>query len=111
MPEARFRVVWSEAAVRDLEDIVSFVARDSALDADRLLARLEARASSLVTHPGRGRLVPELLRFGLKTWPELVVRPHRVVYRIAGRTVVVLAVFDARRDLEDVLLERLICGT
>ena len=107
MPEARFRVVWSEAAVRDLEDIVSFVARDAPLDAERL----EARASSLMAHPGRGRLVSELLRFGVRAWRELVVRPHRLVYRIAGRTVVVLAVFDARRDLEEILLERLIRGT
>ena len=111
MAEGRFRVVWSEAAVRDLEDIVSFVARDAPLDAERLLERLEARASSLVAHPGRGRLVPELLRFGVRAWREQVVRPHRLVYRIAGRTVVVLAVFDARRDLEDILLERLIRGT
>ena len=110
MAEGRFRVVWSEAAVRDLEDIASFVARDAPLDAGRLLARLEARASSPVAHPRRGGLVPELLRFGLKAWRELVVRPHRLVHRIAGRTVVVLAVFDARRDLEEVLLERLIRG-
>ena len=59
MAEGRFRVVWSEAAVRDLEDIVSFVARDAPLDAERLLERLEARASSLVAHPSRGRLVPD----------------------------------------------------
>jgi hypothetical protein len=30
------------------------------------------------------------------------------VYRISGETVVVLAVLDGRRDLEDLLLERLV---
>ena len=44
----------------------------------------------------------------MRTWRELVIRPYRLVYRIEGDTVIVLAVFDARRDLEDLLLERLL---
>ena len=40
--------------------------------------------------------------------PELTIRPYRLVYRIEGDTVTVLAVFDARRDLEDLLFERLL---
>jgi predicted metalloprotease len=38
---------------------------------------------------------------------EVVERPYRIVYRITGRTVAVLGVLDGRRELEDVLLERL----
>jgi plasmid stabilization system protein ParE len=53
-------------------------------------------------------VVPELARFQMRTWRELVIRPYRLVYRIEGDTVTVLAVFDARRDLEDLLLERLL---
>jgi len=94
--------------VRDLEDIISFVAIDSPLDAERLLVRLSAKARSLETSPHRGRIVPELLRFGMRTWRELVVRPYRLVYRVTGETVFVLALFDGRRELEDVLLERLV---
>ena len=104
----RRRVVWAEAAVRDLEDIVEFVARDSPDNAGRLLAKLEAKATSLTRIPDRGRIVPELLHFGIRTWRELVLRPYRIVYRAAGRVVVVLAVVDGRRDLQDVLLERLL---
>jgi plasmid stabilization system protein ParE len=38
----------------------------------------------------------------------LVETPHRIVYRVAGSRVLVLAVLDARRSLEDVLLDRLL---
>jgi toxin ParE1/3/4 len=44
----------------------------------------------------------------MRTWRELVVRPYRLVYRVGSDAVVVLAVFDGRRDLEDVLLDRLV---
>jgi len=108
MPRRRYRVQWAEVAVRDLEELVSYIATDSALDANRVLDRLEKRAAALESNPARGRVVPELAQFGMRTWRELVVRPYRVVYRIEADTVTVLAVVDGRRDLEDLLLERLL---
>jgi len=108
MPRRRFRVQWAEVAARDLAEMLAFIAVDSASDAERVLLRIEARAAALESSPRRGRVVPELARFGMRAWRELVVRPYRVVYRIEGDTVTVLAVFDGRRDLEDLLLERLI---
>jgi addiction module RelE/StbE family toxin len=108
MAKRRFRVQWAEVAFRDLEELVSYIATDSDLDANRVLNRLEKRAAALESNPGHGRVVPELAHFGMRTWRELVVRPYRLMYRIEGDTVILLAVFDGRRDLEDVLLERLL---
>ncbi len=108
MPRRRFRVQWAEVAVRDLGELVSYIAVDSETDATRVLKRIETRAAALESSPASGRVVPELAHFGMRTWRELVVRPYRLVYRIEGDTVTVLAVFDGRRDLEDVLLERLL---
>ena len=51
--------------------------------------------------------MPELASSGTRMWRELVVRPYRIVYRIRKDTVMVGAVLDGRRDLEDLLLERL----
>jgi toxin ParE1/3/4 len=44
----------------------------------------------------------------MRSWRELVVKPYRILYRVSSDTVTVLAVFDGRRDLEDLLLERLL---
>ena len=60
MPSRRFRVEWAEAAVRDLEEIVAFIARDSQVNAERVLERIERRSSTLESTPERGRVVPEL---------------------------------------------------
>ena len=108
MARNRFRVEWAEVAVCDLEEIVTFLALDSEQDARRVLRRLEKRAATLESIPVRSRVVPELARFQMRGWRELVIKPYRLVYRIEGDTVIVLAVFDARRDLEDLLLERLL---
>ena len=108
MSARSFRVAWTQEAALDLSDIVSYVAADSPENAHRLLKKLRKRADTLESSPRRGRIVLELSRFGIRTFRELVIKPYRIVYRIAEDTVYVLAVLDARRDLQDILLERLL---
>jgi plasmid stabilization system protein ParE len=87
---------------------VRFLALDSEPSAERELGRIEKRAATLESSPVLIRVVPELARFQMHTWRELVIKRYRRVYRIEGDNMIVLAVFDARRDLEDLLLERLL---
>jgi addiction module RelE/StbE family toxin len=104
----RARVLWAKSARRDLESIVSWLADRSPQAAVSTLDRLEARAKSLEALAERGRIVPELGRLHIQQYRELVVAPYRVIYRVRRSTVLVLAVLDGRRSLEDLLLERLI---
>lgn len=109
MAERPFRpVIWTRAAAGDLEAIVSYIAGDSPANARSVLGKIRKRANTLAATPARGRVVSELSRLGIRTFRELSVRPYRLMYRIEDERVVVLAVFDGRRDLEEVLLERLV---
>ena len=108
MGRSRYRVVWAQAAADDLEEIVAYIAENAPTTAKRILRKLRKRADTLGTSPERGRVVPELAAFGVRSLRELTVRPYRLMYRIEDGDVIVLAVFDGRRDLEEILLERLI---
>lgn len=108
MSRTRYRVAWTEGAVRDLEEIAAWLAQDSPVAARRLVMRLRKRAPTLVASPIRGRFIPELSKFGVRAFRELVVRPYRLVYRVGEKNVFVLCVLDSRRNLEDILLERLV---
>jgi len=108
MARRSFRVQWAEAAARDLEELIGYVAADSPLNAERILDKLKKRVRTLEATPARGRVVPELAHFGIRNWRELIVKPYRIIYRIDEDTVNILAVLDGRRDLQDLLLERLI---
>ena len=102
------RVAWTATARRDLEAIIRYIARDSADKALAALERLESRAAALTTHPERGRVVPELRAVGTLHYQEIIERPWRIVYRVQGERVLVLAVLDGRRSLTALLLERLV---
>jgi toxin ParE1/3/4 len=104
----RLPVEWATIAEGDLGEIVAYIARDDSGAAAVVLDRLEAKASSLATLATRGRVVPELQRIQIRDYRELLVKPYRLVYRVEKLRVVVLGVFDGRRDLEDILVDRLL---
>ena len=106
---ADFRVLWTEAAKRDLAGIVEFIAETSgSARALAVLDRVERRCQTLATLPARGRIVPELSLVDVHTYRELIEGPWRIIYRHDIHRVYVTAVLDARRDLASVLLERLV---
>ena len=106
-----YKVEFATVAEGDLHAIVEYIAVDNPEAALRVLEQIESRCASINHMPERGRVVPELAAFGIHTYRELIVTPWRVVYRISGMTVSILAVVDDRRNLEDVLLDRLVRGT
>jgi toxin ParE1/3/4 len=105
---SKFNVLWTRTAEQDLEGIIEYIARDSVDNALKALHAIRSKASKLATLPDRGRVVPEMKVCGISTYRELVIPPWRIIYRTESKTVIVLAVIDARRNLEDILLDRLL---
>ena len=102
------RVLWTRTARHDLEAIVTYIAEDSIENALSVLERLQERADSLATVAERGRVVPEFRSIAVHHYREVIERLWRIVYRIAADSVMFLAVLDGRRDLESLLLDRLL---
>jgi toxin ParE1/3/4 len=101
-------VYWTPTALQDLASILSHNAAENPAAAAAVIDRLEARAESLGTLTPRGRTVPELREIGVHQYHELIERPWRLIYTVEAGRVAVVAVLDARRDLQTLLLERLI---
>ncbi|HDL63769.1 MAG TPA: type II toxin-antitoxin system RelE/ParE family toxin [Proteobacteria bacterium] len=105
-----FQVNWARTAVIDLEAIVEYIAHDDITTALSILKKLERAAEGMTTIPLRGRIVPEIASYGIRIYRELISSPWRIIYRISGKSVSVVSVLDSRRNLEDILFERLIRG-
>lgn len=105
---ADYKVLWSDAGRRDLEEIVAFVAAENPKAALEILERLEHRCATLVRLPDRGRIVPELKAVDIFAYRELIEGSWRIIYRHEKTRVHVLAVLDSRRNLSSLLIERLV---
>jgi toxin ParE1/3/4 len=103
----KYRVQWTQPAGQDLESIVEFIARDNIAYALQVLRKIQGAAATLERMPERGRIVPELAEVGMRLYHEILCPPWRIIYRIVGPTVFVMTVIDGRRNVEDILLERL----
>ena len=101
-------ILWATVAERDLLGIVEYVAEENPGAALGILDRSRVSAARLSRSPRRGRVVPELLDQGISRYREIVIRPWRVIYRVEAEKVYVVAVIDGRRNVEDVLLARLL---
>jgi len=104
----KYRVLWAEAAEKDLTKIIDYIAIENPADASKILQKIKQQASSLYKFPERGRIVPELHEQGIHFYRELVIPPWRMIYRISDTNVYVLCVFDSRRNVEDILMNRLV---
>lgn len=101
-------VRWADPALSDLEAIVAFLRTRSPRAAERVVTRVDAKVGALSKFPNRGRIVPELQRIGITKIRELILKPYRLLYEIDAKGVLIVAVFDARRDLEEAIFARLL---
>jgi plasmid stabilization system protein ParE len=101
------KVVRSEAAAEDLlsiaDDLLATLGVDAAFATDE---RLDTAIESLDELSSRGRIVPELRTRGITLYREVIALPYRILYCVAPREVLIVAVVDHRRDLDSLLHDR-----
>ena len=90
------RVFWTTRALDDLLAIRETVRVDLGRPADRLVGRLVSRSEQLAQFERSGRVVPE---FGRESVREILESPYRLIYRIGGTRLDVVAVIHERQRL------------
>jgi len=103
-----YKLKWTQNAKDDLLNIVSYIKEDSPSIAKEVYQRLKTKAHSSNFFPLKGRIVPELQKEGINTFRELIDSPWRIIYRVGDDTVYIMAIFDSRQNLEEVLLQKLL---
>jgi addiction module RelE/StbE family toxin len=93
------KVRWSPQAVRDLEAIRDYIAKDSPRYAALVIERIIGAVERLSSFPESGRIVPERNDPAIR---EVIVKPYRVVYRVRPELVEIATVFRASRLLPEV---------
>jgi plasmid stabilization system protein ParE len=107
MSRKRFELIWSEPAKIDLKEIVQHIGRRNPQRARELARRWIIQMEALCDHAERGRFVPETMAIGVDIYRELILTPYRAIYRVRSGRVFIMGFFDGRRNLEDILFERL----
>jgi len=97
------RLIWTEPALLDLDEIAEYIALDDPLAAARYVQKVFDRVERLEAHPNSGKRPPELRR---TPYREVVVVPCRIFYRVDQKNVYILYVMRSERLLRTYLLEQ-----
>lgn len=92
-------LIWSSAALDDIDAIAQFVHRDSPRHAQQVVERMFELGEVIALHPLAGRIVPEL---GDAHVRERFLYSYRVIYEVDEARIAVLAVLHGRRLLESI---------
>jgi toxin ParE1/3/4 len=104
----RYEVVLSQLAEIDINEIISYYLQKNKDSALELYKRIKNRILELDNLPNKGRIVPELDKNGIHEFRELIEGNYRIVYSIHEMRVHILAVVDSRRNLDDILIKKVI---
>jgi toxin ParE1/3/4 len=89
-----FPVILTPQALEDLQQIVSFIARDNPERARSFGNELIDRALSLANLSERGRITPELSDESVR---EIVHGPYRIIYETLSKKIYVLRFWHGAR--------------
>jgi len=103
-----YKVQWTSNAKEDLLNIVAYIKEDSPTIAREVYQKIKSKANSSNFFPLRGRVVPELQKEGITMYRELISSPWRIMYKVDSDTIYIMAIFDSRQNVEELLLQKLL---
>jgi toxin ParE1/3/4 len=95
------RLIWTEPALSDLEEIAEYIALDDIGAAKRLVKTVFEIVENLEDFPESGRRPPELKR---TQYREKIVGPCRIFYRVDKDAVYILYIMRGERQLRNYIL-------
>ena len=93
-----YEIRWSPRAASNFEEICDYIARDSEYYAALFARKVNLMVKAIPRFPKAGRIVPE---YGDENLREKIYQNYRIVYRIKGTFVEVVAICHGAKQLED----------
>jgi toxin ParE1/3/4 len=102
------RIYFSKDAENDLTEINNYIhEQDGPSRALNVLDRLQETCTSLTILSERGHVPSELKLIHIDDILEVISRPYRILYEIQVDEIHILAIWDGRRNIEQLLQRRL----
>ncbi|SLM19003.1 Plasmid stabilization system protein [uncultured spirochete] len=104
----QYEVIVSHLAESDINEIINYFIPINKEYVIKLYQTFKDRITELHTLPNKGRIVPELEKKGIHDFRELIEGNYRIVYSIHATSVHILATVDSRRNLDEILVNKII---
>ena len=103
-----YSIKWASPAKDDLDEIIEYISKTNLTYAVKTMDKIYGDVKKLDMFPERCRIVPELEKYGYLIYRELIVDYWKVIFKIENDFVYIMMVIDGRRNLEDILLKKML---
>jgi len=104
----KYYIKWAAPAREDVNEIIEYISKTNINYATKILDSIEKKVKKLDMFPERNRIVPEFEKNGYLVYREIIVEYWRIIYKIENDYVYIMLVIDGRRNLEELLLKKII---
>lgn len=103
------QVVFLASAESDLQDLKSYILHRFDRDTWRTsYGKIKDAVARIRHHPEAGKVLPELERLDMVQYRQVLAGKNRIVYEVRADTAYIHLVCDTRRDLQALLMRRLV---
>jgi len=103
------KIIWSEDAGNELLEIISYIKRNSGkINAKSIHRKIMDKVNEASDNAESRRISPLLKEFGIIDIHQINVNPWSIYYRVENNTMKIISIIDMRRNLEEVLYQKII---
>jgi len=106
--EIKFNLKWTSPALDDLDEIIEYISKTNITYAIKIMDKIYEQVNKLDMNPEICRIVPELEKYGYLIYRQLVIDYWKIIFKIEGNIVYIMLVIDGRRNLEDIILKKIL---
>ena len=104
-------IIWSEDAGDELFEIISFIKYNTGkITAKNIYQKINNEVKKASKNAAGRRIAPMLLKFGIKNIHQINISPWVIFYKVENNRMEIISIIDQRRNLEEVLYEKVIGG-
>jgi toxin ParE1/3/4 len=103
----KYKIIFSRFSEEDLIEIIEYYNSVNAEFSKNLFYAIEEQVNKLKDYPELGRIVPELEKQDIVDYRELIEGNYRIIHEIQEHSIIIHAIVDSRRNLEELLIKKL----
>lgn len=100
------KITWSTNAKQDIKSIYDYIFTDSPSTADKIITKITDTISHIASFPDIGKTIPLDIEQS-ENYQQIVVEYWSIIYLSESNNIKIITIIDTRRDLKDILKEKL----
>ena len=104
----KYNIKWASPASDDLDEIIEYISKTNLKYSIKVMEKIYGQVSKLDINPERCRIVSELEKYGYLRYRQLIVDYWKIIFKIEKNVVYIMIVIDGRRNLEDIILKKIL---